>query len=388
MTIRVCHICSCHWDDDARVFERECVSLVNAGYEVHLLARSGRSETFERSGVHIHPVPVFRSRMERIRGRLRVAETAAHLKPEVYHVHEPELLGATLKHAGDRPVVWDVHETYLNEIAVKDWLPQMLRPLVRFAWDAREKSLIKKCAAVIPVSEWLAKRYYPMHSRVIVLNNFPLMQEMIPAPAERKPGTLVFTGTIAPNRGVLDVIRAMSILKQKSIKVVFELAGTPVSGDYLTSLLREAEQLGVAEQIHFHGHLSLENARKLQKESAIGMVPHLESEGNLFGYPVKLLEFMMNGLPLVYSDIPVFRAVAGAYDAGIAVEPSRPDRIAWAVETLLSDPDMADSKGRNGMQAVYNHFNWSSEAPKLLSLYRELTSVQSQQEPPGKAGAQ
>jgi glycosyltransferase involved in cell wall biosynthesis len=374
MTVRVCHVCSCHRDDDARVFERECVSLADAGYEVHLLANSSRSEPFLRSGVHIHPVPVFRTRTERIRARNRVAESAARLKPDLYHVHEPELLGATLKRAGNRPVIWDVHETYLNEIKVKDWLPKMLRPLVKFAWDRREKSLIKECAAVIPVSKWLAERYYPLHSRVVVLNNFPLMPKLNPAPAKRTPGTLVFTGTIAPNRGVLDVIRAMAILKQKSINVTFELAGTPVSGDYLNSLLQEAGQLGVAEQIHFHGHLSLENARKLQKKSAIGMVPHLESEGNLFGYPVKLLEFMMNGLPLVYSDIPVFRAVAGAFDAGIAVEPSRPDRIARAVETLLSDPGMAEAKGTNGMHAVYQHFNWTSESPKLLTLYRELTA--------------
>ena len=36
--IKVCHITNVHASDDARIFHKECVSLVAAGYEVALVA--------------------------------------------------------------------------------------------------------------------------------------------------------------------------------------------------------------------------------------------------------------------------------------------------------------------------------------------------------------
>ncbi len=370
--MRVCHVCSSHRDDDARVFERECLSLRRAGHEVHLLARSDETRTFQKDGVYIHPVPVFRTRRERLLGRRQVARIAASIDPDVYHVHEPELLGSVIHFARQRPVVWDVHEIYSGEILTKEWIPAVLRPCVKLAWEFRERSLIKRCAAVVAVSEWLAVRYRSLHTRVVVLNNFPIVSADVPDKGLRNRQALIFTGTIAPNRGVIDVIRAMGILKEEGIIVTFELAGTPISEAYLDMLLQESIQLGVRENIHYHGHLPLTQTRAMQQKCGIGMVTHLDSEGNLFGYPVKLLEFMMSGLPLVFSDTIIFRSVAGANRAGIGVTPSRPTEVAAAIKRLLLDPDLADELGRNGRMAVEKTFNWSHESPRLLELYNEL----------------
>ena len=70
---RVCQVCSMHPDDDARVFDRACVSLAEKGYDVHLVARSVRPDVYRHKGVTVHPMPKFGSRHERIRGARRVA---------------------------------------------------------------------------------------------------------------------------------------------------------------------------------------------------------------------------------------------------------------------------------------------------------------------------
>jgi hypothetical protein len=36
---KVCHMTSVHDSSDVRVFDKECASLANAGYEVYLIAQ-------------------------------------------------------------------------------------------------------------------------------------------------------------------------------------------------------------------------------------------------------------------------------------------------------------------------------------------------------------
>ena len=68
--MRVCHVCSGHSEDDGRVFHRECLTLAEAGYEVHLIARSARHEAYSNRSVAIHPLPDPKSRQERLARRL------------------------------------------------------------------------------------------------------------------------------------------------------------------------------------------------------------------------------------------------------------------------------------------------------------------------------
>lgn len=373
MSLRVCHVCSSHYYDDARIFERQCVSLAEAGYDVHLVANSKASEPFQRRGVTVHPVPVFSSRADRLLRRSQVAEMAAGLQPDLYHVHEPELLGSVLKRAGSRPVVWDVHELYMDDIATKHWIPKPTRPLVRFAWDRWERLLVRRCAAVVPATDFLAPRYRKLHDRVVVLANFPRLPDHAePTPSSRKANALVFTGTISPYRGVLQTIQAVGILQQRGVSVSFELAGTPIRQEYLDELISEIDRLGVRANIVWHGHLSREQTRQLQQSCGIGMTAELLTPGIQAGYPVKAYEFMMCGLPLIYSDFPIFHSVAGVCDAGIAVDPMQPPQIADAIERLVNDPALARCLGENGKRAVYERFNWNVEWPKLRDLYYQL----------------
>jgi hypothetical protein len=102
---RICHVCSAHPVDDGRVFHRACVSLAEAGFDTHLIATSPGEAPYELKGVTVHPLPKAASQRERFRRRKQVAKTAADLRPDLYHVHEPELVGAVLARAGKTPVV-------------------------------------------------------------------------------------------------------------------------------------------------------------------------------------------------------------------------------------------------------------------------------------------
>ena len=244
----------------------------------------------------------------------------------------------------------------------RQWIPQWLRPAARIAWDVRERQLVQRCAGVVVVTDRIAGRYRAIHERVEVVANYP---EIVGDPqlpnAERNSLACLFTGTIAPNRGISQVLAALALLKARNLKVSLELAGWPLTDGYLCDLLQEADRLGIRDQVHYHGILSKAQTIALQQRAGIGLVPHLPFGNNEAAWPIKMFEFMAAGLPLIYSNLPSHHEIAGTLGVGIPVDPEKPEQIACAIEQLVSNHDLAQRLGEAGMRAVRERFNWGVE---------------------------
>ena len=374
MKRRICHVCSGHPVDDVRVFHRECRSLAAAGYDVHLIARGTQSIPYTNGGVNIHPLPLAKNRAFRILRRRRIAKMAQSLKPDLFHVHEPELLGPVVSIAGDRPVIWDVHESYLDVLMERHWIPGQIRPLGRLLWDRRERSLLRKCAAVIAVTDAVAVRYRSLHGNVVVVANYPHLKDHDLATAAVRDGrTCVFTGGILPDRGLKQMLQALTILRKRGLIVPFVLASR--GGPLLEELLKEAHEAGIGSQIEYLGFLPREETFKAQLRSSIGVVPNLPYGNNLRACPSKLIEFMAAGLPVIYSDLPSLREIIKDSGIGIAIDPRKPETIADAIEFLVRNPEAARQMGDAGKKAVAERLNWEKECRKMFALYSSILGV-------------
>lgn len=371
--MKICHVCNGHSVDDGRVFHRACASLAEAGYEVHLLAQGEGTKAYEKNGVVIHPLPAYRNRMQRFTRASFVARLAADLEPDLFHVHEPDLLGPVIARAGSRPVIYDVHESYLDVLNVRTWLPFWAKPLARLAWDHWERRLVRRCAGIVVVTERIAERYKSLHTNVRVVANYPDCQNMDDSPPmARDARTCVFAGGLTRARGLSQMFKAMAILKQRDVEIQLALAGASISEEYLRSLWDEAACLGIDRQVHYHGVLPRSKALALQSQASIGLVTYLPLNYKITGVPNKLMECMALGLAVVGSDFQEFREVAGATGAAILVNPRKPEQIADAIETLVRNPDLARRMGEAGKRAVRERFNWNIERIKLLQLYQQI----------------
>lgn len=372
--MRICHVCNAHSVDDARVFHRACCELARAGYEVHLFAQGKRTEAYEHNGVMIHPLPEPGNRRERYTRASRIAQLAADLKPDLFHVHEPDLLGPVISRAGSRPVIFDVHESYLDMLNENSWMPTWIKPFVRIAWDQWERRLVRRCAGIVTVTETIAKRYQRLNNNVCLVANFPDLHSMDElSPVQRDGSTCVMAGTLSSDNGLPAIFRALALLKQRGVSVRLNLAGT-ASDDYLPFLWKEAERLDVRQQVEYHGILSREEALLFQKKADIGLVTYQPLRYCVNSLPNKLLECMSLGVPVVYSNFPNYREITETAGAGIMVDPTVPEQIADAIETLVRNPDLARRMGEAGKRAVREQFNWDVERVKLLRLYYEILS--------------
>src|SRR3978361_1918799 len=107
----ICHITTAHPADDHRILHQECGRLVEAGYDVTLIAPHPRRETLH--GVSIVPIPVAGAhRIARMAKLPFLAyRTARALDADLYHFHDPDFLpyGVLLARHG-KVVVYDAHE--------------------------------------------------------------------------------------------------------------------------------------------------------------------------------------------------------------------------------------------------------------------------------------
>jgi glycosyltransferase involved in cell wall biosynthesis len=121
---------------------------------------------------------------------------------------------------------------------------------------------------------------------------------------------------------------------------------------------------GMGERVRFIGKVPEADLPVLYSLATVFACPSL-IEG--FGLPV--LEAMASGTPVVCSDIPVFREVAGT--AAVMAPPGDTEAWASALRRMLSDPDLRERLSSAGLRRA-GVFRWQRAADAALRVYRRL----------------
>lgn len=181
---------------------------------------------------------------------------------------------------------------------------------------------------------------------------------------------LLYLGTIEPRKNVAGLVAAyLRAWRRHRFVRNFDLlvAGAPAWGS------REAVQSIAAAERATRGHVR-----------ALGYVPHREkfalmrkavafcfptlAEG--FGLPV--LEAMALGTPVVTSDLPIIREVAG--NAIIRVNPTSTTAMMNALASLLRSDARRAELSRAGIKKA-RAYRWEKTARETLRVYRDVVRV-------------
>lgn len=364
---KVCHMTSVHPAEDMRIFEKECVSLARAGYDVTLVQQG---ESYEKDGVHIagFGAPAA-SRLKRMLFTARRAyRTALAVDADIYHFHDPELLpfGRKLKRKG-KAVIFDSHEDIPNDILDKYWIPGPLRKLISWVYARYEAFCLSRLDGVIGVTPALCRRLEGCSRRCAMVTNYPILEENMPPPDfwNRK---VVFPGLLSEIWNIHVLLDAAERIGD----VTVELRARQGTGAY-EAALRKHLYWG---KVNFPGRVSHTEVLQLFSECSCGVallkkgllgVGDTGTLGN-----TKLFEYMMAGIPFVCTDFTLWKEIVDRWQCGICVDPENVDEVASALRYLLDHPEEARRMGENGRRAVKEEFNWGVEEKKLLALYEEI----------------
>ncbi len=259
-------------------------------------------------------------------------------------------------------------------------LPQLFPAAKRLYLSALCRASIDKAAAVIAVSRQTADDVVqrlgaPPHKVTVIPNGVDPRFAPVPAhdpsanaafrAAKQLPARyLLFVGTLEPRKNLETLLhayacwRAQAAPADQNIRLV--IAGG--KGWFYDAIFAQTAALGLQDAVIFPGYVP-DAELPAWYRAALGFVYPSVFEG--FGLPV--LEAMACGAPVLCSDIPSLREVAG--QAALLAPACAVDAWTAGLALLISQPALRAELQRRGL-AQAAAFTWHAAALATLDVYR------------------
>lgn len=350
---------------DVRIFYKECRSLVEAGYDVYLIANHDVEETVD--GVRIIPVKSSKSRTCRFLFKgWEVLWKAIKLNADIYHFHDPDLIpfGLMLKLLGKK-IIYDVHEDVPKDILSKEWLGNLrVRKIVSLLFSLFLKFSTLFIDRIIAATPSISKSFPKI--KTTVLNNVPnsaLIDSIRVEKVIRARIVVVYAGALTKVRGIREIIEAIGMLDSL---VELWLLGWWEDTEYE----QECRSLNGWRDVRDFGLMSLENTYSIMKQADMGIVNFFPIPNSVESLPNKAFEYLTCGLPIVMSEFPYWKDIFG--ECAVFVDPMDSQDIAEKIRSLTENPEYRKKLAWEGRMLIENKYSWESESRKLIELYKGL----------------
>jgi glycosyltransferase involved in cell wall biosynthesis len=185
---------------------------------------------------------------------------------------------------------------------------------------------------------------------------------------------LLYFGALQPWQGIDTLLRAFArLLDYPDLGLV--VCASRESREQ-RRYLRLASKLGVADRIVWRFALPPAELAPWRAHALLSVAPLTECARNLEQgcAPLKVLESMADGVPVVASDLPAVREIVTDGADGRLVPPDRPAELARAIRLLVDYPDERAALGRAARRTIQRRFTWERSLDQLDGVYRGLTS--------------
>jgi glycosyltransferase involved in cell wall biosynthesis len=134
--------------------------------------------------------------------------------------------------------------------------------------------------------------------------------------------------------------------------------------------------LEIAERIVWQWSLSADQLAPWLRHAMVSVAPLTECARNVVQgcSPLKVLEAMAAGVPVVASDLPAVRELMTDGVEGMLVQPDRPAALARQIRILFEYPELRRTLGSAGRRRIEQSLTWEHAAERLLAVYARLAT--------------
>lgn len=205
-------------------------------------------------------------------------------------------------------------------------------------------------------------------------SDFPVTP--LPVRDGREP-VLLYIGTLADWQGLDIVIKALpKILEAQPVKLKIIGRGRSRQRKMLAKQIRK---LGLEEHVLIQPAVPHHEIPELVSQADVCVAPLGLNDRNVTqgACPIKVLEYMAAGRPLLASNMPIVRELVREDVDGLLFSPNDPDDLARQAILLLSDLDLSKRLAESAAAHVREKFTWHDSQKKLVKVYEKIVNRKS-----------
>lgn len=348
-------------------------ALHEQGHEIHCIVAKASNQTWCTEHAFLRqPTTYLNSGLLRKFDAWRVKRLTRKIQPDIIHVMaEPYALLFAVRKSYPRRLCMTIHGTYAI-------LPLLHGRKTKFLF---EKAYMR-CAAVISVSEF-TKNYLNKHDtalyreitknkplhvlpNAIDLSRFPFVEKKTAAPMKR----IMSVSAVKSKKGYSTSVEAISLFLQKNpIPLRYDIFGTlNMAGEYLATLKNEIEELGLTENVIFHGSVDDDTLRKAYAEADLFLLPSLHEGDHFEGFGLVFLEANAYGVPVIGSLTGGVPEAISEQKSGYICDPYDAHEIAGRIGDIL----LRQTINRDDCRAWAEAHDVRKSAKELTKIYESL----------------
>jgi glycosyltransferase involved in cell wall biosynthesis len=388
---RVCMVALTNYQSDARV-RREAEALVDRGDDVDVICLRGSDTARTRSlgGVRLYEVWVPRYRgsstftyvaqytfffvlaaigVSWLHLRRRYDVVQAHTMPDfvVFTAGLAKLLGAK--------VLLDVHDLVPELYESKFGLSESHRAIRLLRWIERKSIAFADSAIAVhkPHLDALVSHGNPREKFTVLLNapDPTFFSQRARHASPNSTFKLIYHGTIAPRHGLETAVRAVARVRDQIDQVEFLILGEGDGVPRIEQLVRELELDEIV--LVPKTMVPIEELLPLISDADVGVVPILDDGFTKYMLPVKLLEYVALGIPIVCTETETIRAYFD--DTMLAFFPSGDEQaLAERLVELHRDASAREALAERASAFLEAH-SWDTQKLRYYALIDELSGA-------------
>ncbi|QRQ79977.1 glycosyltransferase family 4 protein [Glutamicibacter protophormiae] len=315
-----------------------------------------------------------------------LARQVEQLQPTVLHTTTDftnALAVRAVARAYDLPWVYEVRGQLADTWA--STRPEASRSSQRYrAFTAREAELAASADAVLTLGQAMRENLQAAGldpARIEVLPNgvgSDYLERITRTTARTRLGLdprALYWGTVSSlvaYEGLETLIRATAALRPEHPNLKLAIVGDGVNREPLKRLAAELE---IGDSCLFPGRVAREQARTWHAALDLFAVPRLDLPVTRAVTPLKPVEALASGVPVIASDLPALAELVQDGENGVLVPAGDLKQWVRQADRLLGDELLRRRLGEAGRGIVLRERTWSACSSKLQRIYSELDTA-------------
>ncbi len=178
-----------------------------------------------------------------------------------------------------------------------------------------------------------------------------------------------YVGTLRKMEGLQNIIRLIPQLKKQNIPVSFFIVGY---GEYKKELLNLVDELGLNDDVIFAGAIPPEMIDKYYSVMDILVFPRLRLRVTELVSPLKPLEAMAMGKPILASNVGGLTDYCIDQENALLFNPDDPAESLQKLTEMVENKELRTRLSESARKWVQTNRDWKQQAQHYQHLYQEL----------------